>query len=139
MISEFQGKYRWLSNFWPCEVILDGEKYSSVELAYVAAKTLDKNIRSQIQECKTPGQAKRFGRTLKLRNDWDNIKLFIMEDLLRQKFAKRSELGNKLIATGEQQLIEGNNWGDRFWGVCRGRGLNHLGKLLMKIRNEIRY
>lgn len=136
-ILEFQGEYRWLSNFWPCSVLLDGMKFNSVEAAYVAAKTTDIAVRKQVQELTKPGDCKRFGRSIKLRTDWESIKLQIMEDLLRQKFAKGSPLAKKLVATGTSRIEEGNKWGDTFWGVCRGKGNNHLGKLLMKIRTEL--
>lgn len=134
MIAEFQGEYRFLSNFWPVSVRLDGVVYASVELAYVASKTTDKAAREKIVGM-TPGQAKRFGRTLRLRADWEAVKLGVMEDLLEQKFAHPT-LRAALIATGDQELQEGNTWGDTFWGVCRGKGQNHLGKLLMKIRSQ---
>lgn len=137
MIDSFSGANRWLSNFWPCRVQLDGEWYGSVEAAYVAGKTTDKQLRKRIQELEKPGQAKRFGRTIELRDDWERIKVPLMLDLLRQKFAKHTFLGNMLVATGDQELVEGNTWGDTFWGSCRGKGLNTLGILLMQVRSEI--
>lgn len=137
MINCFDGEYRWLSNFWPCYVQLDGEWYNSVEAAYVAAKTLDEEKRAEIRRMEYPGQIKRFGRTLKLRHDWETVKVSIMLELLRQKFKKDSDWGNKLVATENQMIVEGNTWGDTFWGVCNGKGKNMLGKLLMQIRNEI--
>ena len=84
-----------------------------------------------------PVKIKRFGKTIKLRLDWEEVKVQIMLGLLRQKFKKGSSLGNRLLATGNQKLIEGNTWGDTFWGVCQGKGLNVLGKLLMQVRDEI--
>lgn len=136
-ILEFQGDYRWLSNFWPCSVSLEGMQFNSVEAAYVAAKTTDAAVRKQVQELAKPGDCKRFGRGIKLRHDWETVKLQVMEELLRQKFTKGSALASKLIATGTSKIEEGNRWGDTFWGVCRGEGSNHLGKLLMKIRTEL--
>lgn len=137
MISSFSGNYRFLSNFWPCEVRFDDEAYTSVEHAYVAAKVLDRQARQAVQACPTPGFAKRLGRTLTLRADWEAIKLGVMEDLLRQKFSKPA-LRELLLATDNDELVEGNTWGDTFWGVCDGVGQNHLGKLLMRIRDEAR-
>lgn len=136
-ILEFQGEYRWLSNFWPCSVSLEGMQFNSVEAAYVAAKTTDVAVRKQVQELEKPGDCKRFGRGIKLRHDWENVKLQVMEELLRQKFTKGSVLASKLVATGTVKIEEGNKWGDTFWGVCKGKGNNHLGKLLMKIRAEL--
>lgn len=132
MINEFQGENRFLSNFWPAKVRLDGIEYKSVEHAYVAAKTTDTAAREQIAGM-TPGQAKRFGRTLSLRPDWEQIKLTIMRELVSQKFTD-PKLAKMLKATGDQQLVEGNTWGDTFWGVCKGKGQNNLGKILMAVR-----
>lgn len=134
-IDSFQGAYRFLSNFWPAKVVLDGAEYSSVEHAYVAAKTTNKTARNDIADM-TPGQAKRYGRTLKLRPDWEKIKLTVMEDLVRQKF-KHPNLARLLQATDDAELVEGNTWGDTFWGVCKGQGQNHLGKILMRVRSEL--
>lgn len=135
-ILEFQGEHRWLSNFWPCSVELDGLVFSSVEAAYVAAKTTDIETRKKIQSLSTAGECKRFGRTIKLREDWEAVKLDVMYKLLVQKFNNK-ELARKLLDTGDCHIQEGNKWNDRFWGVCKGQGENHLGKLIMKIRSEL--
>lgn len=132
MIDSFSGEYRWLSNFWPCKVTLNGVEYPSVECAYQAAKTLKTAERIPFQSA-TASEAKRLGRSLTTRPDWDEVKLSIMEGLLKQKFSQ-PWFKQKLESTGEEELVEGNYWNDTFWGVCRGRGENHLGKLLMKIR-----
>jgi len=137
-IEEFSGEYRWLSNFWPSPVQLDGVTYPTVEHAYQAAKTLDEEGRKSILAAPTPGKAKRTGRKVPMRPDWEDVKISVMEDLLRQKFAPRSPLGRMLAATGERQITEGNAWGDVFWGVSKGAGQNHLGRLIMKIRDESR-
>lgn len=132
-IDSFHGEHRFLSNFWPAEVMLDGVTYPTVEHAYVAAKTLDIETRREIAAVEKPGDVKRFGRKLALRSDWESVKLDVMRDLVRQKFA-HSELRAQLLATGDAELIEGNTWNDTFWGVCRGKGENHLGKILMSVR-----
>lgn len=134
-IEEFQGEYRWLSNFWPCDVQYDGNTYKSTENAYQAAKCSEPTLRAIFMNC-TPGEAKRAGRTMPLRQDWEQVKLSIMEDLLRQKFSQ-PEFRQKLKATGSLEIIEGNKWNDTFWGVCKGIGQNHLGKIIMKIRSEL--
>jgi N-glycosidase YbiA len=133
VINSFFGEYRFLSNFWPCDVHYLGVRYPSVENAYVAAKTLDPEQRKPLETC-SPGEAKRFGRKLLLRSDWEDIKLLTMELLLFEKF-KDPILMEKLLDTTGITLVEGNTWGDRFWGVCNGAGENHLGKLLMKVRD----
>jgi len=137
MIGSFQGEYRWLSNFWPAKVILDGVEFPTVEHAYQAAKTLNPVARLAIKAQPTPGRAKRAAKMLSVREDWHAVSLGVMEDLLRQKFQEPA-LKALLLATGDEELIEGNTWGDRFWGVYGGQGENHLGKLLMKIRQDLK-
>lgn len=137
MIDSFQGEFRFLSNFWLVQVLLDGVPYRSVEHAYMAAKTLDPELREQMRSMDRPGDVKRFARTIQLREDWEDVKLDIMRDLVRQKF-KTPNLKRLLLATGNQQLVEGNTWGDRFWGVCNGVGENYLGKILMDVRQSIK-
>lgn len=137
-ISSFQGDHSFLSNFWPCVVALDSVEYPSVEHAYVAAKTLDPQVRLKARTCRTPGDVKRLGRKISLRTDWNEIKLSVMSELLDQKFGRHPDLRKRLLATGDRQLIEGNTWGDTFWGVCNGVGENHLGKLLMKTREKFK-
>jgi len=136
-IKEFQHEYRFLSNFWPASVQLQGLWFPTVEHAYQAAKTFDLKEREAISYLSTPGEAKRAGRRLLVRPDWEEEKLLIMEDLVKQKFQSPS-LRAKLLETGDAKLEEGNYWRDRFWGVYNGQGANHLGKILMKIRDEIK-
>ncbi len=136
MISEFQGQYRFLSNFHCSPIEFEGRLWRSVEHAYQATKSLDDNVRDQICRMSKPGDAKRFGRTIVLRPDWEEVKLAVMLCLLELKFAI-DPLRMALLQTGDEELIEGNYWGDRFWGVCAGTGQNHLGKLLMQVRAEL--
>lgn len=138
-VVEFQGEYRWLSNFWPCRVWYDGNEYPSVEHAYQAAKTTDVDVRRFISTLSTPGEAKRAGQTIELRGDWGLIKLPIMLNLVRLKF-RNPQLKEKLISTGDMVLEEGNKWGDKFWGIDlkSGKGENNLGEILMIVRKEIR-
>jgi ribA/ribD-fused uncharacterized protein len=137
MITQFRGNYRWLSNFWPAEVTLDGVQYPTVEHAYQAAKSTNPEERLHILRAATPGEAKRLGRrVVYVRHDWAEAKLGIMEDLLRQKF-RHPQLREFLQVTAGTEIVEGNEWGDTFWGTYRGEGENHLGRLLMKIRDEI--
>src|SRR5437667_2514871 len=130
-IAEFQGEYRFLSNFYPAEVVYEGISFPTVEHAYQSAKTLDINQRKRIAAIKTPAEAKTEGRKLKLRDDWETAKFEVMQDCVRYKFTHHGELRDKLLATGDKILEEGNTWGDRIWGVYQGQGENHLGKILM--------
>jgi ribA/ribD-fused uncharacterized protein len=138
MIDRFQGQYRWLSNFWRVNVTLphDSLLYTSVEHAYQAAKTNDHSKRRLIWSG-TASRAKRIGRNVTMRPDWNAVKLDVMRDLIAQKFEPGTDLAEALIATGDLQLVEGNDWGDTYWGVYRGVGNNHLGVLLMARRKEL--
>ena len=137
-IGEFQGEYRFLSNFYPAEVVFEGITYPHVEGAYQSAKTLDMGERRRIAGIADPAEAKRAGRALKYRDDWERVKFDVMETCVRYKFTHNAELRDKLLATGDAVLEEGNNWGDRVWGVVDGQGENRLGKILMKVRDELR-
>jgi ribA/ribD-fused uncharacterized protein len=137
-ITEFQGPYRFLSNFWPAEVVHEGITYPSVEHAYQAAKTLNIAERRRIAAMADPAAAKRAGRKLLLREDWETAKFRVMQACVRDKFTRHAELRRKLLATGDAELIEGNTWGDRVWGVYQGEGENRLGRILMQVRGELR-
>jgi ribA/ribD-fused uncharacterized protein len=137
VINVFRGDHFFLSNFYPVTVSYDGVEYPSVEHAYQAAKTTDLRQRLIVRRQPTPGAAKRAGRKLFLRPNWDAVKISAMTELVGEKF-KRPELATKLVATGDAELIEGNNWGDTFWGQHNGVGENHLGKILMTVRDELR-
>lgn len=137
MINTFDGKYRWLSNFWPSVVELDNAMYASVEHAYQAAKTLDESWRVKLTKpTLTAAGAKKIGQRVPMREDWEDVKIGVMRDLLVQKFTNLT-LRQALIDTKGEELVEGNWWGDTFWGVCKGKGRNELGKLLMEIRDEL--
>ena len=138
MIDSFKGPTRWLSNFEICDVMYDGDFYISSEHAFQAAKTNNLEERNLVRACETPGQAKRIGQTVTLRSDWTfETRIRIMLEILLDKFTRNQYLKEKLIATGDEDLIEGNNWGDKFWGVCDGVGENNLGKILMHIRSNL--
>lgn len=131
MIDNFMGLNRWLSNFSEVDVVLDGETYGSVEHAYQAAKTDDAEVRRAIRECRTPGEAKKLGHGLRCSRA---KKLRIMFPLLQQKFAQEP-YRSKLAMTAGRELVEGNWWGDEFFGVCKGVGENWLGRMIMAIRD----
>lgn len=139
VIDSFEGEYRFLSNFFPIDPIPGGDTlyYPTVEHAYQAQKTTDLAVKRHIAGNKNPGYAKRAGQNVDLRPDWEEIKLDVMLRLLREKF-KQPDLRKKLLATGDAHLVEGNHWKDTFWGVYKGIGENHLGRLLMQVREEIR-
>ncbi len=147
-IKGFFGEYRFLSNFWPAKVILDGEEYSSTENAYQSSK-YKKEIRDFFQHC-SPKEAIIFVREnmgdIYTKEEWDNTKLGIMKKLLIQKFDKNLNPENyeKLLGTSDKYLEETNYWDDKFWGVNKsdknedGVGENNLGKLLMEVRSNIK-
>lgn len=137
-IDCFDGEYAFLSNFYESPIEKDGIIYPTNEHFFQAMKTLDNEERKRIAAAETPGKAKRMGRSVKLRPDWEQSKFQIMKEGLALKFLCHKDLAEKLVATGDAQLIEGNWWGDTTWGVCNGVGKNHLGKLLMEIRGDLR-
>lgn len=132
-ITSFSGEHRFLSNFFPSRIRWAGIDWPTVEHAYQGAKTLNPAGRALIATAPTPGKAKRLGQKLALREDWDDLRVGTMRELLALKFSI-PELSRLLVATGTAELVEGNTWGDRFWGVCGGEGENMLGRLLMEIR-----
>ena len=137
-ITEFKGQYGYLSNFYDAVVSLDQLPYKSVEHAYQAAKTTDEQLRRPFRTPDmTAAQAKRAGRALPIRPDWNSVKLDIMYDLVHQKFFNHTDLMLKLMGTGDQEIVEGNYWHDYFWGVCEGEGENHLGLIIMRVRSEL--
>ena len=110
MITKFTNEHRFLSNFYPCKIYFEGLTYPSVEAAYQAAKTNDLKEREKFTDTTiTAGKAKRMGRNLAIRQDWESVKLQIMEDLVRQKFHNHN-LKFLLLSTGNQRLVEGNTW-----------------------------
>lgn len=139
MIKEFQGEFRWLSNFSPVDVRLYGELYKSVEHAYQSAKSSDPLWKHYCQIETSPGLIKKQSKNINIRSDWHNVKVDIMRQLLIQKFSSDPYM-SKLLHTGYEYIQEGNMWNDKFWGVClkTGEGLNILGKLIMDIRGYIR-
>lgn len=126
--QDANGVHLFLSNFYQ-------HGNWTVEHHYQAAKTDDPEWAAKILNAPTPGQAKRLGRKAPMRPTWESEKVAVMLALLRVKFLW-PDLEQALLATGDAVLIEGNTWNDTFWGVCNGRGQNHLGRLLMQVREE---
>ena len=140
-ITKFTGRYRFLSNYYLVQVKSDGIWYPSVEHAYQAAKVRDHTTKILILNQVTPNDAKKFIRKNKItiRGDWEEIKMEVMYNLLLQKFGENTFLKEMLLKTNGAPLINGNFWGDNFWGVNEKtmRGENHLGKMLMEIRRRL--
>lgn len=140
IIKEFKNEYRWLSNFYPCDIEYKDIVYPSIEHFYVAMKTTDPDLRKEISLIETPGKVKRFGRKLDIRENWEDIKISIMEHALKTKF-NNPKFKKLLLDTEDDKIIEGNLWHDNFWGSCYcdkcgDKGKNILGKLIMKIRKS---
>ena len=139
-IEKFTGKYRFLSNFFICFpnfIVYNNRKFRSVEHAFQAAKCANDNDMDLFMIVDKPEDAKSLGNSVKLREDWEKVKVSIMKECVRQKFSY-PKLKSMLLETGDAVLVEGNHWGDTFWGVCKGEGQNNLGKILMEIRDEFR-
>ena len=143
MINCFDGKWAFLSNFYWNEIEHEGIVYPTNEHFFQAMKTLDNDERRQIANCLTPGQAKRMGRRVALRSDWESVKEDVMFLGLCLKFADE-QLADWLLETGDEELVEGTTWHDNEWGNCSCskcaniKGKNKLGKSLMKIRDMVK-
>lgn len=135
-IYGFFKEYRDLSNFALYPIQYEGLIYPSNENAYQALKSEHISDRETFTGI-TPAQAKRSGRLIDLRPDWEQIKLKIMYEINLAKFTFHSIPRTLLLSTKGKYLEETNWWKDRFWGVYEGVGENHLGRILMRIRDEI--
>lgn len=147
MITEFFGEYLWLSNFFPCRIEYDGYIYFSVEAAYQAQKfkgtVLQERYMKMIFTKITANEAKILGRMVNLRPDWEEIRDDLMEQLLRKKFIENDTYRDFLLNTDDEELIEENTWCDTHFGCCtcpihNGEGENILGKMIMKLRDELK-
>ena len=143
MISEFDKEWAFLSNFYWSEIEFEGITYPTNEHFFQAMKTLDIDERRAIANCRTPGQAKRTGRRVALRPDWEDVKESVMLEGLCLKFADE-QLADWLLETGDEELVEGTTWHDNEWGNCSCpkcahiEGKNKLGRLLMQVRDMIK-
>ena len=138
-IKEFQKEYRWLSNFEPVQILLNGISFPSVEAAYMSAKSDDPEWKAFCTDpANSPGKIKRKIKEITLSGHWDTQKVVVMRECIAQKF-KKEPFRTKLLQTGSAYIQEGNRWGDKFWGVClkTNSGKNILGKLIMQLREEL--
>lgn len=136
-ITRFSGQFGFLSNFHVCDVSFAGLTYQSAEAAFQAQKTLDPDERVEFMSM-TAREAKRRGKRVQLREGWNEMRVGIMLDIVTNKFKQNSNLAQLLLNTGEYVLVEGNDWGDHFWGVSAGHGENVLGNILMIVRANLR-
>ena len=136
-IDNFKGEYFFLSNFYPTKIKYNGIQYLNNEAAFQAQKctTMEDRIKFSYLN---PSDAKKLGRRIILRNDWESVKISIMREIVFEKFKQNPHLTKKLLDTGDVYLEEGNDWGDRIWGTVNGVGRNELGKILMEVRKEIK-
>lgn len=139
MIKEFRGEYAWLSNFYAVKIILLDVEYASVEHAYMSAKSDDPEWKFYCQNTIEAGKVKTASRQIKIKDNWEDIKINVMFECLIKKF-EQEPFRTKLIETGDKFIMEGNWWGDEFWGVNlkNNKGKNYLGKLITTIRNNLK-
>jgi len=143
VIDRFDGtEYGYMSNFSPHPVTYLGDVYPTSEHAYQAMKTKDLKERKWVRDSKTPYIAKRRGRDVTLVDNWDNIKVHVMQDIVMTKFSQHEGIALDLASTCGIKLIEGNTWHDNFFGTCKcsrcgDKGQNHLGRILMITRSYI--
>jgi len=141
-INSFKGEYNFLSNFYLNEILYEGIIYPCAETAFQAAKCADKKDKQKFYLLQ-PAEAKKEGKKINLRPDWETVKVDIMREIIRIKFSNNADLRTKLLKIGDAELIEGNNWHDNFWGDCSCEhcknitGENMLGNLLMEYRASI--
>lgn len=136
-INDFRNEYFFLSNFYMAPVTFEGITYTNSEAAFQAQKCIDAEDRKAFSTM-SPSEAKRAGRHVKLRPDWETIKVDIMTKIVESKFTQNVNLGLKLLETQDSYLEEGNTWGDRIWGTVNGNGQNLLGKILMQTRIKLK-
>ena len=136
-IDVFKGRYFFLSNFFSAPVTWEGRTYQNNEAAFQSAKCIKDSQRDKFTQL-DPSRAKRAGRIVLLRQDCEDIKEQVMYEVCFAKFTQNPDLGKKLVETGDAILVEGNDWNDRVWGMVKGVGQNKLGKILMRIREEIK-
>jgi ribA/ribD-fused uncharacterized protein len=136
IIASFNGKYRFLSNFYNSDITFKNITYKNAEAAFHAQKIFGEG-RKEFADL-NPSDAKRLGRRVLLRKDWEEVKDGIMYEIVQAKFEQNPVLAKRLLDTGDAELIEGNTWNDRYWGVCAGIGQNKLGKILMRVRDNLK-
>lgn len=134
MIDNFSGQYGFLSNFAPCQINYKGLIFSSAESAFQAQKDLSR--RKDFVNYPA-GLAKHIGRQVTLRSDWELVKDEEMYSIVLEKFLQNPDYREQLLATGDEELVEGNTWYDCYWGVYNGVGQNKLGKILMRVREQL--
>ena len=137
MIKEFIKEYRFLSNFYTSDIEYNGLVFMSAEAAFQAQKC--PSIARSFTRL-SPNRAKARGRSVQLRSDWETVKDDIMYEIVKSKFTQNQGLKQRLLDTGDEELIEGNTWNDTYWGmdIRTNRGKNKLGKILMRVREELR-
>lgn len=135
MIKQFSGKYAFLNNAFIHPIKWNGKIYDSAEHIYQSLKTLDGSEREKIRQSSSPKKAIKIGHQIKLRPLWEEIKFAAMYAVLADKF-EDPQLKGKLLDTGKEELVYGNDYGDVYWGVCENVGINCLGRILMDIRTN---
>lgn len=146
VVPKFDGDYFFLSNFYEAPTIffMNGEEVvmPTGEHAFQAAKChamIDSSQKEEyvqrVASAATPAKAKYAGRSVEINIDkWDDIKVECMREVVWQKFYQHVDLRGQLVMTYDAMLVEGNTWGDKFWGRVDGKGYNKLGVILMEVR-----
>lgn len=136
MINSFTNEYYFLSNYSDSEFVYDGIQYQNAESAFQSQKCANKEDRKQFSKLNST-EARKLGRKVSLRKDWESVKVNEMRKIVKEKFLQNPDLQKKLIETNSEYLEEGNTWGDRLWGTVDGCGANLLGQILMELRDEL--
>lgn len=136
IISSFRGEYSFLSNMYTCDILYGNIQYHSAENAFQGSKCIDQDTKVYISLL-TPSRSKQEGKKVILRDDWERVKDTVMAEIVLEKFIQNPDLLEKLINTGDRELVEGNTWKDFYWGRCNGVGQNKLGRILMQVRKQL--
>ena len=137
-VDSFRNEYFFLSNFAPATFTYRGIAYLNAEAAFQAQKCQTEEEKLLFSNL-SPGSAKKIGKKVSLRSDWEEVKETLMEEIVREKFLQNPSFAKDLKNTYPLDLKEGNTWNDTFWGISNktGEGKNRLGYILMKIREEL--
>lgn len=136
-IDSFRDDYAFLSNFYKSAMYYNGAIAPTAEHMFQSQKTMNAQEAARVLNAPDPQAAKALGRRVTLRSDWEQVKDHVMYDVVLAKFEQNDSIRTKLLATGSSKLVEGNTWGDTYWGVYRGKGQNKLGNILMQVRAEL--
>jgi ribA/ribD-fused uncharacterized protein len=133
---QFRGDFKFLSNFHNSVIVLNGKEYPTAEHAFQSCRAAKAEDAEKIRLATNPVEAKKLGKEVRQRSNWNQINLDVMRKVVEAKFTQHLDLAKKLKAV-QGEIIEENYWRDTFWGTFEGKGENNLGKILTQIRQTL--